>query len=343
MAPATRRPRAFKQHRGQAHNGFKNTTIEFGYSDTFFTLDEATSSNDILFLERATPGVVATAVNTGDFRSNFGARYMDDRFWLGAYVTGPMSLQAHGVGESFGAYERATVQVLQDPNYSLHLGVGIDEIIKAPNAGPLTPNTFTLSDRPELRVDPTALLSTGALGTLAHPVSGGYILDVEAAAGYQSLFFQGEYLHFDVERTGLKAAEFDGEYGEVSYVLTGESHKYNKATGAYGGVTPAHVFSMKDGGWGAWEIAARVSYMDLNDNFIPGLTLASQPNGVDGGKQTNFTFGLNWYPNTYMRFMLNYIHTDYDKANPSAVAGAPLGVAVGTGVDALAFRTQVAW
>src|SRR3984893_15919106 len=35
------------------YRGFKNTILDFGYSDTFFTLDEATSSNDLMFMERS--------------------------------------------------------------------------------------------------------------------------------------------------------------------------------------------------------------------------------------------------------------------------------------------------
>ncbi len=330
------------------YTGIKNSVIEFGYSDTFFTLDEATSSNDILFMERATPGVVATNVNTGDFRSNVGGRYFDDRLWVGAYLTGPQSGNAHAVGESFGAYERVAYQVLSEPNYSLHIGAGVDEIIKAANAGPGTADTVTLSDRPELRVDPTAILTTGALGSISstgvsHAVNGGYITDLEVAGGYDSFYFQGEWLHFSINRLGLSTADFDGEYGEVGYTLTGESRKYNKAAGAYGGIIPSHAFSPKDGYWGAFEVGARVSYIDLTDQFTPGVSTASQPNAINGGKETLFTAGLNWYPNSYMRFMLNYIHTDYDKANPATSGGVPIGRNIGATVDAIAIRSQVAW
>jgi phosphate-selective porin OprO/OprP len=346
------------------YTGIQNTILEIGYSDTFFTLDEATSSNETLFMERASPANVATGVNTGDFRSNVGGRYFTDRLWLGAYVTGPMSLNAHNQGESVGAFQRAAYQVLADENYSLHVGVGIDEIIKAPanggsaaatsqtvnlTTGAITtvtaPNvaSVSLSDRPELRIDTTSLLSTGQLGTLGHPVSGGYIADFELAGNYGPLYWQGEYLHYSIDRDGLSTADFDGGYGEASYVLTGESHKYNKATGAYSGIIPAHAFSPSDGYWGAWEVAGRVSYVDLTSNFTPGKAISStsQPGAVNGGEQIVYTAGLNWYPNSYMRFMLNYIHADFDKVNSgsSGILGAPIGASL----DAIALRTQVAW
>ena len=337
------------------YTGIKNVIIEGGYSDTFFTLDEATSSNDILFMERATPGVAATGVNAGDFRANVGARYTGDRLWIGAYLLGPANGNTHSPNsQSVGAFERVAYQVLDTPDYTLHLGVGVDEILKAPNSGPLTANSVTLSDRPELRVDGTTFLTSGALGSIAgngqsRSVSGGYILDLEAAGGYGPFFAQGEYLHYSIDRYNLATAEFDGGYGEVAYSITGETRKYNKGSGAYGGITPAHAFSPKDGYWGAWEVAARYSYLDLTDNFVPGVATAAQPNPgfVNGGKQENFTFGLNWYPNTYMRFMLNYVHSNFDKANPSATTYqgvvTPIGGNIGTTIDAIAIRTQVAW
>jgi phosphate-selective porin OprO and OprP len=327
-----------------AYNGFKKTAIEFGYSDTFFSLDEATSSNDIMFMERATPGAIATSLAAGDFRSNAGFRTWDDRYWIGAYVTGPAQGQLHSLSsENFGALQRATYQVLQGPDYSLHLGVGVSELFQAGNAGLGTPNTVTLSDPPELRIDNTALLNTGAIGSITNPVTGGAVYNVETAAGYRSLFFQGEYFHYAIDRTGLKQANFDGGYGELSWTLTGEARQYNPSTGAYNGIIPFHAFTNGESGWGAWEVAARVSYVNLVDNLLVGQSLASQPSAINGGKQTNVTVGLNWYVNSNMRFMLNYVHGEFDKSNSTAVAGAPLGTQIGTNFDALAMRAQVAF
>jgi phosphate-selective porin OprO/OprP len=323
--------------------GIKGLSIDFGYANQPFTLDQSTSSYDTLFMERATPSNIATALNTGDNRSAFGAKYYNDRYWVGAYLTGPAVGDTHGVAERVGAFERAAYQLLSDPDYSLHVGVGIDELFKAPNAGPSTANSISLSDQAELRIDTTTFANTGTLGTVANPVTGGQIYDLELAGNYRNIFGQGEFFHYDIERRGLKTAEFDGGYGEIAWTLTGESHKYVPSSASYTRIVPDHAFSLKDGYWGAWEVAARVSYVDLNSNFTAGLPISalSQPSAVVGGRQTSFTAGLNWYPNSYMRFELNYIHTDYDKANTAAVAGAPIGTAVGSTIDALGFRSQV--
>jgi phosphate-selective porin OprO and OprP len=64
--------------------GFKPFAIEGGYMDMLYTLDESTSSNDIMFMERASAGIIATGIAAGDGRSGFGVRGNDDRFWGGA-------------------------------------------------------------------------------------------------------------------------------------------------------------------------------------------------------------------------------------------------------------------
>ncbi|MCG6895470.1 MAG: OprO/OprP family phosphate-selective porin [Desulfobacteraceae bacterium] len=62
------------------------------------------------------------------------------------------------------------------------------------------------------------------------------------------------------------------------------------------GITPTEDFKPFRGGWGAWELAARVSYLDLNDGPI------------GGGEEQNVTVALNGCLRTNVRVMLNYIH-----------------------------------
>ncbi|HEX4507796.1 MAG TPA: porin [Alphaproteobacteria bacterium] len=347
--------------------GLKNFQFDIGYSNQLFTLDQSTSSYDTLFMERATPSNIATNLNTGDNRASVGGRYYTDRLWVGAYVTGPAVGDAHAQGERIGAFERIAYQVLADPEYSLHVGAGIDELIKAPlnngaaaattttidNSDPTNPKLVTstvpspysisLSDQPELRVDTTTFASTGTLGSLTNPVTGAQVYDLELAGNWRNFYAQGEYYHYNINRRNLDTTSFDGGYGEVAWTLTGESHKYNPASGSYGRIIPAHAFDPSQGYWGAWEVAGRVSYIDLTSNFTAGKSISStsQPSAVNGGKQTSFTAGLNWYPNNYMRLELNYIHTDFDKANSGS--SGTLGAPIGATIDALGLRTQVTW
>ena len=317
--------------------------IEGGVMDLPYTLDEATSSNDMVFMERASAGVIATNIAAGDFRSAAGARWYNDTFWAGAYATGPATGAIHsassvnpaGTTEQFGVITRAAGQIVTGKDSSLHLGGNAQWLITPPHNLVAGSQTLTLSDRPELRVDPTTLISTGALAN----ASAAQVYSVEAAAAYGSLLLQGEYFWFNVERnaaTGLPPIgapnlNFDGGYAQASYVLTGESHPYNASSASYGGVVPANPFSLSGGGWGAWEIAGRYSTIDLNDRLGSAI-------GVAGGRQTVYTLALNWYLNRNVRLMFDYLHGDVVKQ----ISATNFGDA-GSKFDAFAMRTQVAF
>jgi len=313
--------------------------IEGGYMKVLYTLDEAMSSNDILFMERASSQVIAANIAGGDGRSAFGARWYNDRLWAGAYATGPDAGAIHsasstnpdGTTEQLGATARVAGQVISGNGYSLHLGADAEFLIRPPHDLVTDAFTLKLSDRPELRIDPTEIINTGSITG----VSAAQVYSAEAAAAYGPLFFQGEYFWYNVARNNvvpsLPSLQFQGGYAQASLVLTGETHPYNPATGAYRGINPANPFSLWGGGWGAWEIAGRISTMNLNDQL--GTT-----NGVAGGQQTIYTAGLNWYVNSNVRFMFDYLHGNIAKQiSPTNNGDA------GAKFNAFAMRTQVAF
>ena len=83
------------------------------------------------------------------------------------------------------------------------------------------------------------------------------------AGAFNALYFQGEYFNFNIKRTAGGDAEFNGGYVQASYALTGESRRYSESNGAFGGINPRKPFLMGTGNWGAWELAARYSYANL--------------------------------------------------------------------------------
>ena len=91
--------------------------------------------------------------------------------------------------------------------------------------------------------------------------------------------------------------DFWGAYVQASYFLTGEHRPYKTSNGTFDKVKPLKNYG-KEGGPGAWELAARYSYLNLNDA------------GVDGGRLRDLTLGLNWYLNPNLRIMWNYIFAD---------------------------------
>jgi len=325
-----------------SYTGFKpfggKLAIEGGVMDLPYTLDEASSSNDIPFMERASSGITATNIAAGDFRSAFGARWYTDTFWAGAYVTGPAtgaihsasSVNPNGTTEQYGTIARAAGQIVSGKDYSLHIGGEAEWLLQPPHNLIAGTQTLTLSDRPEVRIDPTTLVSTGAIAG----VSGAQVYSAEVAGTYGPLFFQGEYFWYNVDRNAfapLPSLKFQGGYAEAAYVLTGESRPYNPGSASYGGIAPANPFSLSGGGWGAWEIAGRYSTIDLNDQIATA-------SGVAGGRQTIYTLALNWYLNRNVRLMFDYLHGDVAKqVSPTNFADT------GSKFNAFAMRTQVAF
>lgn len=127
-------------------------------------------------------------------------------------------------------------------------------------------------------------------------------LGLESALVYNAASVRAEFLQ---KKYGLEASgpdpTFASWYVSGSYFLTGEHRPYDG--GAFGRVVPdENVRAGDDGGPGAWEVAARVSTMDLNDS------------GVVGGEARTLTLGLNWYLNPSVRVMANYTRARVEDA-----------------------------
>jgi phosphate-selective porin OprO/OprP len=92
----------------------------------------------------------------------------------------------------------------------------------------------------------------------------------------------------------------------ATYLLTGED-----ATSR--GVVPREPFNLKERTWGAFELVARVSELDVDDDVFEGsaaLRLAD-PN-MQASKATDYGIGLNWYLSRSYRLMFNYEQTSFE-------------------------------
>lgn len=78
----------------------------------------------------------------------------------------------------------------------------------------------------------------------------------------------------------------------AAYLFTGETHPYKAISGAFEDVIPKRTFF--EGGWGAWELAMRMSYVDLTSGPI------------QGGTFFKVTALLNWYLNSALRLEAAY-------------------------------------
>jgi phosphate-selective porin OprO/OprP len=126
---------------------------------------------------------------------------------------------------------------------------------------------------------------------------------VEAAVLLDRLSLQGEWVAAELQRgAGNDDAEFGGWLAQAAWTLTGEPRRYDAATGVLRAPKPARSLFADGGGCGAFELAARMSALDLDDG------------AVTGGELADVTLGVNWYPNPVTRISINAIRADLDRA-----------------------------
>jgi len=103
-----------------------------------------------------------------------------------------------------------------------------------------------------------------------------------------------------------------------------------------------------EGGMGAWQVNGRFDFTDLNET-VGGPINVLTGNGItyiNGGSSKGYEASLIWLPIDYVKFMLQYAHSDIS-GGPSARAfsgfktPAPAGFRHKYGVDAMTFRTQL--
>jgi phosphate-selective porin OprO/OprP len=102
-----------------------------------------------------------------------------------------------------------------------------------------------------------------------------------------------------------------GGYLELGYFLTGDHRSYSLQNGTFGATKvkhPFHPFRAGDcnliDGLGAWQLILIWSYLDLTD-WRNNNTV----NTTNGGFQHDLTFGVNWFWNSNIRLILEYIHS----------------------------------
>jgi len=173
----------------------------------------------------------------------------------------------------------------------------------------------------------SAFTWTGAGG-----VNGPYMVPYNNAfvPGGSSVNFHGFYVYGTVYLTGESRAD--------SYLAPTE--EFN-APGTFSQIHILHPLSQ--GGWGAVEFATRVSTIDLNDGHTfwpqPGVSGAGlfYNQHIQGGRESDVTLGLNWYPDKGFRVMANWVDTVQYSAN---YAHPTLN---GIHPQSFAIRAQVDW
>lgn len=284
--------------------------------------DAATSSNDLLFLERAQPGDLARSIGGTPGRAaaslfSYGDSYFAALSYTGGMLNDALDRQQAVVG-------RAVWRPWFDGGDSFAIGADITHLFSPPRTG-----AVRLQARPELNIQVVnlRLIDTGALDADSVTTAG-----LEAAGNLGSLYAQGGLFHYAVARAApaLSDPAFGGWYLQGSWILTGEARPWNRATGGHGAPSPAAPLG--EGGFGAVEVALRYSGLDLDHRAGWPTPLAQPADAINGGRQHILTLGLNWYPVEALRLMLNYQHVTVDRRG-----------GLDAGLDLLSLRTQVSF
>jgi len=333
------------------YSGIKYTHIRVGAFAPFIGLEDAGSTNGMMFLERPSVSDVARGLAGADYREGGQIAFTGERWFASGAITGRQvntagSTTAQPYQDPLGFIARAGLLPIKSNADLVHVGVHGSYVAHpantaGPNAAPGTAiSPLDLSVTPELTVDSTRLIDTGSIDALH-----AYTVGVEFAAQHRNFQVQGEYERFGIERraVGIANPRFDGFYVEGSWIITGQQRRYNDGNYAFDGPEVIGSFNPKSGSYGVWELALRYSDIDLN--FDQGVAGAALPvGGVRGGNQKIATAGINWYLNSISRVMFDYQLVTIDRLSPSAITyQTPVGAQIGQSYSAGSLRFQLAF
>jgi phosphate-selective porin OprO/OprP len=307
--------------------GLPNAEFLVGNVPVPFGLEDYTTDLFVTFIERALPSpVFAPERLLGGVAGYYGPNWSVAGGVYGRSADDPTNVTNEG-DQQFVSTGRVTFDPILDKDELVHLGLGV--FYKNPSDQPIS-----FSTKPESNVTAVKFLNTGAIANVDHLVE----IDPELALIYGPASFQGEYFWVPVTRTEpsgstlTPSVDLTGWYAQFSYFLTGESRNYNPKIAKFDRITPFH--NLGPSGIGAIELAARVSQLSLDDG--PRFQF---------GTERDYTLGVNWYVNPYIRFMMDYI---WVRNNASATGNAAnlLPGNTSAGYDdpsILELRAQVDW
>jgi len=277
--------------------------IRFGHFKQPFSLEALTSSKYITFIERALPNALFSERNAGTMYYN---SFLDNKlsFQIGSFYEvqkDDLNAMVLKPGDAYNITGRITYLPMSGDNL-LHLGASLayrNRIMH--NGNDHISQPLSISIKPENHLG-TKLLE------FDYPINTMSLIGTEAAFVMGPFSIQGQYLMSSLDKNYLNSEgiqtgddgvwngtgnyNFSGYYGQVSYFLTGETRNYKNSMSGFGRVQPRKT--------GAVEVAARYSSIKLD-------VKSGDDGAVSGGKLNDVTIGLNFYYNSSVRLMLNYV------------------------------------
>jgi len=253
--------------------------LRSGRFSSTFGLENESSSNDSLFMEQGLTSAFVPPQETGVLvHSESDRRRWDFSFSSSAGELDCIICSVVGVTGRYG-----TSFTFGREDRRLHLGV--DASRRWPD------KAVDLAARPESHLAPV-FVATGPIP--ADAVTTGL---AEGAYLDGPFSIQSEYAIARLSRAEGAPPLFHAFYVAAAWSLTGESRPYHTTAGTIGRLQPRRPVG-EPGGIGAIELALRYSHIDLEDREITG------------GKLSDASLAVNWYPSRPTRASFNVIRAD---------------------------------
>jgi phosphate-selective porin OprO and OprP len=280
-----------------SYKGDKGESYKLGRFVVPLDGEYLTSSNDIKLMERSLAVALASQYMVG------GAASMSrDQWQLSVGLFAPLSRKGP---LAFSENQQALVgrfayYPVKSDQRLLQFALGVERRWLEAGAA------MRVRTRPEFGLSSVRLLDTSSLAGVS--AYSNYIFETAYMQG--PLLIRAKHIARVSDASVLGDPRFNGSAIEAAFVLTGEDQRFK--SGKFKSIRPQNSY-------GAFELAARYSRLDLNDGLVAG------------GAEDNWTLGANWYLTSNMRLMANYIHAETDPGANGQTES----------VDALSTRFQI--
>ena len=149
------------------------------------------------------------------------------------------------------------------------------------------------------RTEPEFNLAPDFVDTMRVEANSATTFDFEVSAVRGPLWVSSELVTTLVRSPSVGDPTFGGYHVTAAWTLTGEARSYNRRGGVLNRYPVAR--SVNQGGWGALEVGARWSHLDLTDG------------DVAGGEMDVATLGFNWWLTPVFMVNVNYKHISLDR------------------------------
>lgn len=299
-----------------SHEALPHGTLRIGQDKPWASLDELASDTDNPFLERnitSSSGVNSAATYTNGLYYSWHNTLLSsrDNLWLGLSGSS-LHKEVDGADTSTqgtAVNARIAYAPLVARDRWLHFGLSFINANAAAGSNTAGSDALLASYVYGDHFDSDEKLTlasypVSASGTRPHSNT----LGAELAAAYGPGYLQAEYDDARFRESGVPDNTVTAYSVTAAYALTGETRPYRPDDATYGGIRPRH-------GWGAWELALRYEKArnDGKDGVFTGLALKGVKASLATLDQvTVLSAGLNYYPNSHVRFMLDYEHGEAD-------------------------------